>query len=539
MNAEGSSNAGPSRHSPTVSKGQPGVGSLWAEILGGADRSKGLAKKNLIVLAERHHGRTHLLAQLDQNARKRRNDHAGVGAGSGSGRNGRKGLAIGYEVVDISDGDEDSVPPLSVFYPPSSHPSLLGLVPKALPPNSLSDTVVAIVLDWSKPFAMLRELVTWLAWVDQWAASSGQKGEVEEMRERLQSHLQHYTEPPTSNAGASAYAGVGPLLPLGQGTLTMNHAGVPIVVVCTRADLIDAAGEELGMKGGAWEEVTDWIQQVLRTICLSYGAAVFYTASSQPPTYTQLRAYLLHRLYTVPPPLNGTASEPHHTPSTRFPFTSRANVLDRDAVIVPAGWDSWGKINVLREGFDPARVGSAWEKTLERYKGADDAREGESLEEIWHRTVPGADRGAKATPAASISTVEPEQSFLSRQLEVLTKDPNRDPRQSFRHAAATVVGPMSGSDGLNLPGVEKAMAEMEGSEKGEELKEKFARLTRKESGRAGPLSPTGTVPAGTPTPAMPNEALHNFFQGLLANRSRSGTAATPTPAGAARPAEGA
>jgi hypothetical protein len=61
----------------------------------------------------------------------------------------------------------------------------------------------------------------------------------------------------------------GPLLPLGQGTLTLNECGIPITIVCTRADLMDATGDELGMKGGGWEERTDWIQQVLRTISLA------------------------------------------------------------------------------------------------------------------------------------------------------------------------------------------------------------------------------------------------------------------------------
>ncbi|KIL55501.1 hypothetical protein M378DRAFT_17891 [Amanita muscaria Koide BX008] len=69
------------------------------------------------------------------------------------------------------------------------------------------------------------------------------------------------------------------VLPLGSGTLMHNLAGVPIIVVCAKAELIDegldiAAGAS-GMggmvkgKGGAWEERTDGImQEVLRTICL-------------------------------------------------------------------------------------------------------------------------------------------------------------------------------------------------------------------------------------------------------------------------------
>lgn len=42
----------------------------------------------------------------------------------------------------------------------------------------------------------------------------------------------------------------------------------------------------------------------------------------------------------------------------------RPNTLDRDRVAIPAGWDSWGKITVLRE-FDPKGWGEAWEKDIE------------------------------------------------------------------------------------------------------------------------------------------------------------------------------
>jgi len=85
-------------------------------------------------------------------------------------------------------------------------------------------------------------------------------------------------------------------------------------------------------------------------------------------------------------------------------------------------------------------------------------------------------------------------------LDILQKDPNRDPRASFRQAAAAVsaqgagasadgatgvVGPM-GAGGLSLPGVEKVMAEMEGSSV-EDMKEKFARLGRRVSSGPGYL----------------------------------------------------
>jgi hypothetical protein len=95
----------------------------------------------------------------------------------------------------------------------------------------------------------------------------------------VQSHLQHYSEPTTADTlPASSSALNNTVLPLGPGTLTHNTAGIPIIVVCSKADLIDEENDMVagatgmgGMvkgKGGEWEERTDGVMQVLRTICL-------------------------------------------------------------------------------------------------------------------------------------------------------------------------------------------------------------------------------------------------------------------------------
>ncbi|ORX35111.1 dynein light intermediate chain-domain-containing protein [Kockovaella imperatae] len=540
---------------------------IWSDILRSADRSTAgrdtYRRKNVIVLSEKKHGRRHLIDQLVE------------ASGSSSRRKQRQKvaqpvkpspvLAMGYNILEVKDeaGEEDIAPPISIFYPPSSHRSMLRLIPHSLPPSSFADTAVVIVLDWTRPSSMVKEIVMWLDWVERWASDSAARGQGEEMRDRLQSHIQHYSEPNPTASGPSTAAGPttpslpslsstygsGPLLPLGPGTLILNSHGVPIIVVCTKADLMDNVAEEMGMKGAGWEERTDWIQQVLRTICLAYGAALFYTAPTQPQTYTNLRRYLLHRLYTIPPPLNPTSDTPLPTASSsRFPFSHRANVLDRDAIMVPTGWDSWGKINVLREGFDPDQVNKAWQVSLRRVRdGEEEGDDEEGLEDLWVGMIPDIESEPKRTDLHAITTTcEPEQTFLARQLDILQKDPNRDPRASFRQAAAAVsasaanagspsiaitqntsesgvVGPM-GAGGLNLPGVEKAMAEMEGGS-ADDLKERFAKLGRRESTRpGGPLSPTS--PGNPGTTAVPNEALHNFFQGLLATKGKTSTSST-------------
>lgn len=47
--------------------------------------------------------------------------------------------------------------------------------------------------------------------------------------------------------------------------------------------------------------------------------------------------------------------------SARFSFPYRAQVVDRDIIMIPAGWDSWGKIQILRDGFDCRQMADAWE----------------------------------------------------------------------------------------------------------------------------------------------------------------------------------
>jgi len=43
-----------------------------------------------------------------------------------------------------------------------------------------------------------------------------------------------------------------------------------------------------------------------------------------------------------------------------FPFVHKPDTLDRDRIVVPAGWDNWGNITVLRDGFDAKAWGEAW-----------------------------------------------------------------------------------------------------------------------------------------------------------------------------------
>jgi len=116
-------------------------------------------------------------------------------------------------------------------------------------------------------------------------------------------------------------------------------------------------------------------------------------------------------------------------------------VIDRDKVVVPPNWDSWGKIRVLREGFDVEAVNKGWSLDIEEsYEPSSNGHiNGSAPEDVEPpRAVGGAvetyeeiirDPSLDALSATTtetngfkleVSSQEP-QAFLASQLEVLEK----------------------------------------------------------------------------------------------------------------------
>lgn len=277
-----------------------------------------------------------------------------------------------------------------------------------------------------------------------------------------------------------------------------------------------------------------------------------------------------------PAPSPGMASSEAQAPVRNlFPFNHKPNTLDRDRIVVPAGWDSWGKITVMRDGFDAKMWGEAWEKDLE----VDSGGEG-GAKRLYTTLVP--DQGQKVShcrirvrcyffndswalfqppPLPPFNNPTPEQAFLAKNYDENSKKSDRDPRGAFRNpadlagASAGIVGPL-GSSSFNLPNVERALSEMETggpppiSAEGAPRRAPAGRTAA--SGRPAGIStlgtsgtspthgagrtPTSPAPAtGTPSPTTggqtQHEVLHNFFQSLLISKDRPGASA----AAASRP----
>ncbi|KAH9942577.1 dynein light intermediate chain-domain-containing protein [Amylocystis lapponica] len=513
---------------------------LWSSILDSVSTSRSIPSKQVLVLGQPSSGKSTLVSALTQKP----------SADEGNGDK-RSDFAVGYDWVDVrDDADEDTLARLSVYTVPAVAASYTALLPHFLPPRTcLPHTLVMIVLDWTRPWTFVEELQTWLEWVEKWAKGDrARELEIvrEENRERLQSYLLHYTEPSAEPLPATSSSMSSTLLPLGPGTLTHNTAGVPVIVACTKADLIDEGSDMIGAgnsgmggmvkgKGGEWEERTDGVMQILRTICLKYGAGLFYT-TPLPNTLQVLRQYALHTLFIPPAPTPGFGASEAPAPARNpFPFQHKPNTLDRDKIVVPAGWDSWGKISVMRDGFDAKSWGEAWERDI-------DYAEGETGEpgakKMYSALVP--DQGAKPPPLPPFNNPTPEQAFLAKNYDENSKKPTATraarsaipPRPSRRASsgpweAARVAGASAGGDA--------AAARKLGRSSSGRPPASLTVPPAMAAMRANAPSPTPSSAGPSPTGGQTqHEVLQNFFQSLLSSKDRAGTGAGPGVPGAAR-----
>ncbi|PVF96464.1 hypothetical protein CPB86DRAFT_762055 [Serendipita vermifera] len=540
----------------TASRPSSPTQDLWSSILDSVSNSRSIPSKQVLLLGEPRTGKSTLAASLLQKPLEPDRP--------------KDDFALGFDWADVRDDtDEDTLARMSVYTVQSSNLIHTKLVSNVLPPKSaIPNTLIMIVLDWTKPWTFIDQLEIWMKWIDEWAKGDGSREtEVlrEEGKERLQYHLQHYTEPTDEPLPLTTATLTSSALPLPSGMFTNNTAGVPLVVVCTKADLIDdnsdiagaGAGGMGGMvksKGGEWEERTDGVMQVLRTICLKCGAALFYS-TQVPTTQAILRQYVLHYLFipNPPQPAMGSTDIPA-PPRNPFKFTHPANALDRDRIVIPAGWDSWGKIKILRDEFEPSRWSEGWERDLEAFSlaptsstngvGSTAPRAAETRLGLavsngarsYFKTLVGPDRGPAMETLPQIIQPTPEQAFLQQHYETLAKDPGRDPRATFRQPAVAVdgaaisssaggaggvgvgvVGPL-GSSSFSLPSVEKAIAEMEG---GTEREKERDRPADKDRDR---LSLSGRAAAGVAGATSRRDG-----RSLASVQTQGGASSTPRP----------
>ncbi|KAG9303822.1 hypothetical protein G9A89_018719 [Geosiphon pyriformis] len=506
---------------------------IWSSILNSAASSKIVPTKNVLILGDRESGKSNLISQL-----KGEGDELfevavpngvaaksiGVGPEDPSSKQRQKNdLALSYTYLEIKDKDdetEDTIARLGLYQLAGSQKAYNSLLRFALNSTTLADSLVVIVLDWARPWTFIETLQRWIKLVQEGihairaeGAVTGSKSDwtegqkvVEEVKESLLRFIQNYTDPdsatPVSNTDID--------IPLRDGTLTEN-LGVPLIVVCAKSDSILNHQRELDYK----EDQFDFIQQSLRTICLKYGAALFYTTPRQSMTFTNLRQYILHRLL-------GEKSFSSDTKSN-YGFNVKAQVLERDTVMVPAGWDTWGKIKTIREDFECERMLQGWDydmevnpdvATTDRINGESISAKKDYDEVVYHQD-------SDKPSVQSMIVAEDEQDFFKRHFDTLQKASNE------RNISPSVVGPMAAAIYTynNIGGPEYDVEDRLAKYKKESIKttNQLPPLNIVNTNGTNPSSPTATA-------TNQNEVLANFFQALLTKKQAS-TNQPPGPPG--------
>ncbi|KAG2186893.1 hypothetical protein INT44_003120 [Umbelopsis vinacea] len=476
-------------------------------------------------------------------------------------------LALGFTYVEVADDEnEDTIARLALYQLGLSAPEYLPLLNFAINTHTIADSMIVLVLDWSKPWKFIETLQRWIKVLEGLIDNVCKEGKaqsehewsrgqalVDELKEKVEHFLQAYVEPFNVNAnGASSSTfsssvptASAPLvtttttadqvtLPLTQGSLTTN-LGIPIAIVCCKSDLISHHEHTQDYK----EEQFDFIQQTLRTISMKYGAALFYTSTLHPHTFHNLRQYILHRLLTVP--------------TKPYPFSTRAMVVERDTVLVPAGWDSWGKIRVLREGFDCEGASSEWDDDL-----VEDGEHEGRARKVYEEVIPDPEADEQPLNLQPAIAAEDEQVFLERHFETLQRTSESPSRPGTGALASSTMPSVMGPLGVSTTAINLTNMGADRDLDTDDIAGRLAKLGRVKESSLGkgssakssyspstlgdratsPTSPGGPgSPNGTGGPSQ-NEVLANFFQSLLSKKASSGGAASPTPSSTSPTASG-
>uniref|UniRef100_A0A665WZK6 Dynein light intermediate chain n=1 Tax=Echeneis naucrates TaxID=173247 RepID=A0A665WZK6_ECHNA len=388
-------------------------------------RSKLPSGKNVLVMGEVGSGKTTLVAKLQ-----------GI-------EEYMKGRGLEYLYFSVHDDDIDDHTRCNAWVLDGDlyHKGLQGV---AVPVDAISNTLLLITVDMSRPWNALDSLQKWAAVAREHIDKLRVAPEMlRELEHRLVKQFQEYTEPGSGEDGTPQRRSEeeeSVLLPLGDNTLTHN-LGIPVVVVCTKCDAISTLEKEHDYR----DEHLDFIQSHIRHFCLQYGASLVYTSVKEMKNLDILYKYLVHRLYG-------------------FPFHCPAQVVERDAVFIPSGWDNEKKIAILHENFQTVKTDDHFEDVIVK----------PPVRKIVHeKEIQAEDDQVFLVKLQSLLAKQP--AVTAGRPDTTSRAPTGSPRTSNRSAAANVANTMPQS-GQTSEGV---------------LANFFNSLLTKKAGTGGPGTPGG------------------------------------------------
>ncbi|TKW51268.1 Cytoplasmic dynein 1 light intermediate chain 2 [Colletotrichum tanaceti] len=312
---------------------------LWSSMLDNVASAKRLPEKNIIVLGGSPESQREFVESLSHSSERRSLD-----------RNGSKtppianSFALGYTYYDVLDADqEDILARISLYMLSTPAEAFPKLIQPLITPESIPNTLMVILLDWSTPHLWMRQLREWILFMRSILENSSHECQAT-MEEIMVNWRDRGRGGGSTNLdGTGAITSEGDVtLPLGPGEWE-EGIGLPLCVVCQNAEKMEAFEKTQGWKEGDFDQVL----QYLRTALLRHGASLIYTTPNVPSSMPTL----IHSSLGITSLLK------------RQPL--KHNVIDRDKILVPPNWDSWGKIRVLRDGFDVEATSQGWSHDLQ------------------------------------------------------------------------------------------------------------------------------------------------------------------------------
>lgn len=190
--------------------------------------------------------------------------------------------------------------------------------------------------------------------------------------------------------------------PLTEGALLENF-GIPILVLVCKTETYETLESEYRYKDYEFE----YIQQHLRRICLKHGASLIYTSAKKNINCDLIKEYLEHLFF-------------------KSKFKHQAQVVDKNEIFVPIGWDSLAKIKI---DFENQKLCNDPETPYDQVIKCPEVKQNEEKKLV---------------------TAENEQAFLLRHsvtTPTLPKD-DQTPNKSF---SSTPVNPITPSNNFSSP----------------------------------------------------------------------------------------
>jgi dynein light intermediate chain 1 len=482
---------------------------IWVPMLNNASRANNLAEKQLIVLGGTPEQQREFLETVNPETerpryqRDRQKKHKPPISNL---------YALGYTYQDILDADqEDTLARLNVYMLSTPSSTFASLLRPLLTTETVPNTLITILLDWSDPFKWPRQLRQWIRILRSVVVALDEHVKIE-LQETMTAWKEKRVGPdaPTSMLGGEKQEQKQmQIAPLGPGEWD-EELGVPLSVVCINAEKIERLERDFGWQ----EEEFDFLLQWLRCVLLKHGSSLIYTTNFDT---NNVRSLVLSSLGIQ---------------SLLKKEIAKHNVIDRDKILVPPNWDSWGKIRILGEGFDPEAVGSTWSIEIQQepeesidYDSPTD--ETTSAVAIYEATLQDPAKEQSYKPLIDTDaevTVVDTQVFLAEQAAILDKLKAEDEKMD-RRARKGAPAPTGSSQGDvdDLTGANARMTEQIGPYQinvngidfdAEEATRRIRDLSDRTKGETTPKRTRPALGSESSDTGKSNEVYSDFFEKL-------------------------